>query len=193
MLDHHHAGRDILELLTDLLADADAKGAAVGTGKQFGGDVVDLAAAEQVLGQRLAAVTGLLGRRWLGGRCSLLGWSGGGFAGGRGVVPSRLEELASKEQELVGVELLRLAAVDPSQELLELMLELLDEAALSAHGLEQLGDELVGRLQVGGQFVGRLRHTINTGYRPHWDDRFLEFHEIRCARLVTRWPWRQGA
>src|SRR5271157_4664649 len=74
VLDHHHAGRDVLELLTDLLADADAKGSAVGTRKQFGGDVVELAAAGQVLGQRLAAVTGLLGRRWLGGGYSLLGW-----------------------------------------------------------------------------------------------------------------------
>ena len=81
MLEHHHVGRDVFELLADLLADADAEGAAVGTGRQFGGDVVDLAAAGQVLGQRLAAVTGLLGRRWLGGGCSLLGWSWGGFAG----------------------------------------------------------------------------------------------------------------
>jgi len=102
VLDHHHAGRDILELLTDLLADADAKGAAVGTGKQFGGDVVDLAAAEQVLGQRLAAVTGLLGRRWLGGRCSLLGWRGVGSPVAAGSSPAVSRSSRAKSKSWLG-------------------------------------------------------------------------------------------
>src|SRR5271157_4148900 len=98
VLDHHHAGRDVLELLTDLLADADAKGAAVGTRKQFGGDVVDLAAAGQVLGQRLAAVTGFLGGA--GSAAGTVSWGGAGVgspvAAGSSPAASRSSRAKSK-------------------------------------------------------------------------------------------------
>ena len=85
------------------------------------------------------------------GRC--LGLRCGGF-----------EDLAREEQELVGVELLGLPAVEPAEELFELVLEFGVEVGLLAEGLEQLADEPVGGLEVVGKWGVEFdrRHTINT-------------------------------
>ena len=69
-----------------------------------------------------------------------------------------------EEQELVGVELLGLAAVEPAEELFELVLEFVVEVGLLAEGLEQLADEPVGGLEVVGQWGVEFdrRHALNT-------------------------------
>ena len=90
--------------------------------------------------------------------------SGVGFEFGRCLGSGRFEDLAREEQELVGVELLGLPAVDPAEELFELVLEMGVEVGLLAEGREQFADEPVGGLEVVGEWgVGvDRRHTINT-------------------------------
>src|SRR5262249_305180 len=73
------------------------------------------------------------------------------------------QDLMRKEQELVRVELLGLAAVALAQELLELVLELLDQMVLEAQRLDELADQLVGRVQIGGEFAPGGRHTLEYG------------------------------
>ena len=83
---------------------------------------------------------------------------------GVGLGRAGFEDLACEEQELVGVDLLGLPAVEPAQELFELVLELAVEVGLLAERREQLADQPVGGLDVVGQReigVDR-RHTINT-------------------------------
>ncbi len=138
MLNHDQAGRHVLELLADLLANPGPHGAAVGTRKLLGGDVVEFALARQMSGQWLAAVPILLGwarrsRSWRrvgrrrGFRCR-------GFPG--------RQDLAGEEQELSGVELLGLAAIPLTQELFELVLDFVDEMRLLGERLHQLADQL---------------------------------------------------
>ncbi len=85
---------------------------------------------------------------------------------GSGVISGAagFEDLAREEQELVGVELLGLLAVEPAEELFELVLEFFVEVGLLAEAVEQLADEPVGGLDVVGQRCVGIdgRHTINT-------------------------------
>ena len=77
-----------------------------------------------------------------------------------GVRSGGFEDLPREEQELVGVELLGLAAVEPAEELFELVLELFVEVGLLAEGREQLADEPVGGLEVVGQWGVEYRSVV---------------------------------
>ena len=171
VLQDDQAGRNVLELLADLLADPGPHGAAVGTGKLLGGDVVENGLTRQAGGQRLAAVPLLLGwarrsrsRRRVGRRVGSGGFGGRGFPG--------RQDLAGEEQELSGVELLGLAAITLAQELFELVLELLVEVSLLGERLQQLANELMAGLEVGWEFAGRGRHAIITDRPSRCDNRF---------------------
>ena len=108
-------------------------------------------------------------RRRLGGlfgRCRLRGGRLRGSRLGRRRLGSQSrEDLPSKEQELGRIELLGLAAVALTEELLKLVLELGDEMLLGVHRLGKLADQLMGTGQVVRQLVGCGRHTRGT-YRP---------------------------
>jgi hypothetical protein len=69
------------------------------------------------------------------------------------------QDLLGEEQELGGVDPLTLPAVALAEELFELMLELGVEMDLLGERLQQLADELMGRLEVVGEWVGRGDHT----------------------------------
>lgn len=56
-----------------------------------------------------------------------------------------------EQEELVGVELFGPGAVEPSQELFELMLEVLVQDGLLAQRFQKLADELMGGFQIGGE------------------------------------------
>ena len=95
------------------------------------------------------------------------GLAGGGrrLGAGRVAAWARLglglrQDLAGEEQELSGVDRLGLAAVPLAEELFELVLELLVEMRLLGERLQQLADELMGGLEVVGEWVGRGDHTI---------------------------------
>src|SRR5262249_9198277 len=107
--------------------------------------------------QRLAAVAILPGWGWLRWARWRLG------LGYRRLRFQGCQDLTRKEQELVRVELLGLAAVALAQELLELVLELLDQMVLEAQRLDELADQLVGRVQIGGEFAPGGRHTLEYG------------------------------
>ena len=126
VLQDDQAGRDVLELLADLLADPDPHRAAVGAGELLGRDVVEDRLARQAGRQRLAAVAILLGRAGGAGPAAPSAGGVGSGAAGSGC----RQDLAGEEQELGGVELLGLAAVALAQELFELVLELLVEVGL---------------------------------------------------------------
>ena len=96
-----------------------------------------------------------------------LGWGalGGGRrargpASGCGVGLGLRQDLVGEEQELSGVDPLALAAVALAEELFELVLELGVEVDLLAERLQQLADELMGGLEVVGEWVGRGDHTL---------------------------------
>ena len=76
--------------------------------------------------------------------------------------------LVREEQELVGVELLALPAVEPAEELLELVLELGDELALLTQGREPArgssGGRLRGHRAMSRRFAGVI--PIEYGRRP---------------------------
>jgi hypothetical protein len=61
---------------------------------------------------------------------------------------------------LSGVDPLALPAIALAEELFELMLKFGVEMNLLAERLQQLADELVGRLDVVGERVGRGDHTL---------------------------------
>src|SRR5262249_185952 len=82
-----------------------------------------------------------------------------GPTGGRAGRGGGVEDVGGEEEELVGIDPLGLLAVGPPQEPLELVLELLVEEGLLAQRLDQLADELMAGLQVGGELVARGRHT----------------------------------
>jgi hypothetical protein len=159
LLLHDQRCRDIFQLFADIVADALPRGAAVGARELFGGDVMHDRLAGQAWGQRLAAVALLLGlgrgraRRGLGLGVRF-GWRRG-LGLGRGL----RQDLLGEEPELSGVDLLALAAVAVAEELFELMLELGVEMELLGERLQQLADELVGRLEVAGEWVGGGDHT----------------------------------
>ena len=145
--EHDQRGGDVFELLADLLADARA--------------------ARRRSRGRAAARGGRRARPACGAGSPASGlrpwpWAGGFAAGGRlrvglgcgvGLRSGGFEDLAGEEQELVGVELLALAAVALAEELFELMLELGVEVGLLAEGLDQLADEPVGGVEVVGEWV----------------------------------------
>ena len=111
--------------------------------------------AGQARGQRLSAVALLLGlgrtrrERRLGDRVGLR----------RGLGLGLRQDLLGEEQELTGVNPLALPAVALAEELFELMLELGVEMNLLGERLQQLADELMGRLEVVGEWIGRGDHT----------------------------------
>jgi hypothetical protein len=147
VLEHDQRGGNIFELFAEFLADALAKHAAIGASSLLRRDVVDDPLASQAGRQGLSAVTldgrlGGRGRRRFGSRFGL----------GRDLGRAGLEELAGEEQELIGVELLGLLAIEPLEEKFELVLEFLVEVGLLVQALEQLADEPVGGLDILGQW-----------------------------------------
>ena len=155
MLEHDQRRGDVFELLADFLADAAAASVPQsGHGQLFGGDVVQDRLAGQARRQRLAAVALLLGlgRTRSGARAR-------GPARVAGVGLGLRQDFLGEEQELSGVDPLALPAVALAEELFELMLELGVEMDLLAERLQQLADELMGRLEVVGEWVGRGDHT----------------------------------
>ena len=70
------------------------------------------------------------------------------------------QDLLGEEQELSRVDPLALPAVALAEELLELVLELLVEMDLLGERLQQLADELMGRLQVVREWVCEGDHTL---------------------------------
>ena len=102
-----------------LLAEARALETAIGTEPLFERDVVHDPPARQTRRQGLAAMA--FDRRFR--RCRRHGF-GGGFEFRRRLGSGRFDDLLREEQELVGVEFLGLPAVEPTEELFELMLEI---------------------------------------------------------------------
>lgn len=97
-----------------------------------------------------------------------------------------------KEQELVGVELLGLLAVELAEELLELMLEFVVEMGLLAERREQFTNQPVGTLEVvreRGVSVGD-RHTIDTDEGRLSDDESSNEH-VKWMRFSDRLGSRQ--
>ena len=131
-------------------------GAAIGARELFGGDVVQDRLAGQARGERLSAVALLLGL----GRTRRERGSGIGSGCGRGLGLGLRQDFLSEEQELSGVDPLALPAVALAEELFELMLEFGVEMNLLAERLQQLADELMGRFDVVGEWVGRGDHTL---------------------------------
>jgi hypothetical protein len=153
VLKDDEAGRDVLELLADLLTDRLTLVATVGAGAVFGSDVMDNALAGQARWQRLAAVaTAVVVRVSRCGRLSCgrhrLGLS---------------QDVVRKEQQLIGINLLAPLAVAVSKELLKLMLEPGDEVALLAQGVRLLADLAMGGVEVVGEYRVARRHALNYG------------------------------
>ena len=69
------------------------------------------------------------------------------------------QDLLGEEQELSGVDPLALLAIALAKELFELVLELLVEMDLLTERLQQLADELMGRFQIAGEWIGDGDHT----------------------------------
>ena len=120
---------------------------------------------------------------FLGGLAGAGGASAGGAGSGAGGSAGR-QDLAGEEQELGGVERLGLAAVALAEELFELVLELLVEVGLLGERLQQLADELMAGLEVGGQFAGRGRHAIITHRPARRDNKFSTGTPKRAGRLA---------
>ena len=97
-----------------------------------------------------------------------LGWvelgggagSGTGSGCGAGLGLGLRQDFLGEEQELSGIDPLALPAVALAEELFELMLEFGVEMNLLAERLQQLADELMGRFEVVGEWVGRGDHTL---------------------------------
>ena len=147
-------GGDEFELLADFLADAGAVGAAVGASALFGRDVVQDRHSGPARRQRLTSVALLLGRTRSGRRGRPYGRSGCRRRLGL------LQDLPGEEQELGRVDPLPFGTVALAEELLELVLELLVEMDLLGERLQQLTDELMGRLQVVREWVREGDHTL---------------------------------
>ena len=96
---------------------------------------------------------------WAGARLGGGGGSGTGSGCGVGLGLGLRQDFLGEEQELSGVDPLALPAVALAEELFELMLEFGVEMDLLAERLQQLADELMGRLEVVGEWVGRGDHT----------------------------------
>ena len=100
---------------------------------------------------------------------------------------ARFEDLACEEQELGGVELLRLLAVKSTQELLELMLEFLVEMGLLPERLQQLADQPVGGLDIVGEwgFGADGNHTLSThGARLRDKSSSLDYERSRTIQVA---------
>ena len=143
MLDDEQRGRAIVEPLARLLPDRCALPPAPGAGPLLGRDFVDPPPARQVGRQRTPSMArerpgprwgGRLRRR-LRGRC-----------GGSRLVLGRVHE----EEQLVGIDSLRSRAVQPSQEEVEAMPELLDLPLRGPQAVRQLADHPVADDQVLG-------------------------------------------
>ena len=76
------------------------------------------------------------------------------------------DDLAREEQELAGVELFGLPAVDLPKKLLELVLKFFAEMRLLAERRQQLADEPVSGFEIFGKWHVGVdgRHAIHTGY-----------------------------
>ena len=147
-------GRDVFELLADLLADLATLAAALGAGTVFGATRRGRSACGA--GSPAAACG-----RGPGPWASPGPVSADGGCGGRRLGLG--EDLLREEQELVGVDLLGLLAVALAQELFELVLELGDEVGLLPQGLGQLADLAVGGVEVVGECRVVVRHTFYYG------------------------------
>ena len=158
VLDDDQAGGDVVELLADLLAEGLPAGPTIRAGELVGGDVVHDPPAFEVRGQRLAAVALAPGlRRECGRRRRVLGGTRPGL--GRLGRVGLGEDVGGEEQELVRVDLLAGSAEPLAEGPLELMLHMADEESVLAERLEQLSDEAVTGVQVGGQVDGQVFHT----------------------------------
>jgi hypothetical protein len=93
-----------------------------------------------------------------------------GLGLGRDLGRAGFENLAGEEQELIGVELLGLLAIESVEEKFELVLELFVEMGLLVQADQQLADEPVGGLDVLGQ-------------RGCWD-RWLSYHQYGRGPLM---------
>src|SRR5262249_32981320 len=125
----------------------------IGTRELFGGNVVQDRLAGQARGEWLSAVAVLLGLgcTWRGRRLD------NRLGSRRGLGLS--QDFLGEEQELGRINPLALAAVALAEELFELMLKFGVEMNLLAQRLQQLADELMGRLEVVREWIGRGDHT----------------------------------
>jgi len=69
------------------------------------------------------------------------------------------EDVGGEQQELVRVDLLAGSAQPLSEQSFELVLNVADEEPLLAERFEQLSDEAVAGVQVGGELDGRVFHN----------------------------------
>ena len=158
VLEHDQRRGDVFELFADFGADALPHSAAVGARELFGEDVMHHRLAGQARGQGLPAVTLLLGlgrtrrRRRFGDHLGLRRGLGLGFG--------LRQDFLGEEPELSGVDALALAAVALTEEFFELMLELGVEMKLLGERVQQLADELMGRLDVVGEWISQGDHTL---------------------------------
>jgi hypothetical protein len=152
VLDDEQRGRAVVELLARLLPDRCAIPPAPGAGPLLGRDFVDPPLARQVGRQATPSMAlerpcpqwgGWL-RRWLRGRC-----------GGSPLVLGRVDE----EEQLVGIDSLRSRAVQPSQEEVEAVAELLDLPLCGPQAGRHLTDHPVADGQVIGQRDGGFVHA----------------------------------
>ena len=76
------------------------------------------------------------------------------------------ENVGGEEQELVGVDRLAGSAIALAEQPFELVLHMADEEPLLAERREQLSDEAVAGVQVGGELDGRVFHNYEyVGWR----------------------------
>ena len=154
VLDHEQGRRLVVELLAALRADLDSALATLRAAALGFGQLVDPRHAPEILGQGPAAVGARL-LRWGRARLGLGRDRVGRFRGLRG---HRLEGVGN-EQGLIGVEAFGAGAVEPPQEEVEAVLQLLVLASRVAERVEQFEDHL---LEDGG-IVGQRRRGIGGG------------------------------
>ena len=150
VLDDEERGRDVLQLLADLLADLDAHVAAVRAGQLLGGQFVLDPLPGQVLGEPLppASPPPPLRLRVLRLRGLL-----------RGILGDVFGRVVGEQAELVGIDALPPGTVLATEQLLDLMLQLLDPPLGLLDRVRLLADDLVAEVQVVGQGRGGLAHA----------------------------------
>jgi len=159
VLDDDQAGGTVIELLADLRADALPLATAIGAGALVRRNVVQDRAAWQVGRERPAAVAlafGLFrGSGWRRRRVRGGSWLG---LGRRGRVELG-EDVRGEQQELVRVDLFAGSAEPLAEQPFELVLHVADEESLLVESFQQLSDQAVAGVQVGGELDGQVLHT----------------------------------